>query len=164
MTGTVTQVEIRHALKLVAAERGLGVPNPDDSEYWRLAHNAVNTLLGAVWIYGQAAEMNISVTRKQVSQAVTRLKEQFNTPAEYRMFVRRMKYTRRDVRERVEQELLATRIQQRVVSQAKSKTEAAELLHNFVAAYNGRWRRRTVCATDYAAPRCSNAPKYSQRP
>jgi hypothetical protein len=108
--------------------------------------------------------MNISVTRKQVSVAVRRLEEQFQTPAEYRRFVRKMKYTRRDVREHVEQELLAIQIQQRVVSQAKSKSEAAELLRNFVAAYNDRWRRRTVCATDYAASRCSNAPMYAQRP
>ncbi len=121
---------------------------------------AVDTLLEAVWIKGQAAEMNIVVTRSQVSRTLTLLKKQFFASAsEYREFLREMRFTRRDVRERVELQLLSTRIQGRIEAGARNESEEQEAFSEFLAEYNQRWRGRTVCAPEYVTRLCSNGPQ-----
>ena len=156
--GTITRAEFRHALVLAAAAEGRRrAPKSHDSGYKRLKHRAVEVLLEAVWLKGQAAEMHIVVTRSQVSRALARLKKQsFNSAAEFRGFLKEARFTRRDLYERIELELLARRIQRRIANRAKSKSEAQKAFREFVAEFNSRWRGRTVCAPAYVTNRCSN--------
>jgi len=120
---------------------------------------AMNNLLEIVWIKGQAAEMNIVVTPSQVSRELALIREQnFESAAEYRRFLRESRYTRRDVYERVELQLLAERIQRRIMAGVRSKSEEQQAFEEFVAEFNERWRSRTVCAPEYVVEHCSNAP------
>lgn len=160
-TGTITRAEFRHSLVVAAAAEGRrAIPKPGGRGYERLMRAAVNTLLEAIWIKGQASEMHIFVTRNQVSRALARLKKQsFKSAAEYRKFLRDARYTRRDVYERVELELLSTRIQQRIAIRAKSKSEEAKIFRAFLKEFISRWRGRTVCASAYVTDLCSNRPR-----
>jgi hypothetical protein len=160
-TGTITRAEFRHALELAAAAKGRHpVPGPGVPGYERLEHTAVTALIEAVWLKGQAAEMNIVVTRHQVLGVLALIKsEAFRSATEYRRFLRKMHYTRRDVYEQVELQLLSTLIQERIVAGARSEAEEQKAFDEFVADFNERWRSRTVCAPEYAIERCSNGPR-----
>jgi hypothetical protein len=158
--GTVTLAEFRHALVLAAAGEDRAVPKPGGRGYEKLMRTAVDTLLEAVWIKGQAAEMNIVVTRRQVWRELAFIKkENFKNGAEYRQFLKEAHFTRRDVFERVELQLLSTRIQIRVAAGARNPSDAEKAFTEFVSEYIERWRSRTVCAVGYVTDSCSNGPE-----
>lgn len=102
--GRITKVEFRHALMLGSVQAGLkSVPKPGDDGYERLKEQALHNLFEATWLVGEAAEMGIEVTRREVAHEVAQLrKTSFKSNAEYLRFLRESRYTRRDVRERVE--------------------------------------------------------------
>ena len=103
--------------------------------------------------------MGIGVTRRQVLRELARLKRQaFKSAAEYRRFLREAHYTRRDVIERVEIQILSTRIQERIAEGIRGEAALQKAFAKFVAEYEQRWHARTVCAPEYAIARCSNAP------
>jgi hypothetical protein len=156
--GIITKAEFRHALILASASQGnRSVPRARSPRYRPLMRTAIDGLLEAVWLRGQAAEMHVVVTREQVRRKRTRLKrESFDSEAEFREFLREARYTRRDVFERVELQILSARIQRRIEKRIKNKSEEQEIFEEFVAEFNGRWRSRTVCAPAYVTGRCAN--------
>jgi SurA N-terminal domain len=160
--GTITKAEFRHALVLAAAVEDMQAPpQPGSAGYDWLERSAVDSLLEAAWIKGQAKEMGIVVTRRQVRREVAAIKEaSFASGAEFRRFLRRFRYTRRDVYAQVELQVLSRRIQERIQTRIarESSTEAEEqrAFDEFLAEFNERWRSRTVCAPEYATDRCSN--------
>jgi SurA N-terminal domain len=158
--GTVTKAEFAHALDLAAVVEGRrATPKPGRNGYGRLARRTVDSLLEVIWLKGQAAEMGISVTSRQVSRELALIKRQaFSSEAEYRQFMREVHYTRRDVRERVEAQLLAMRMQARILRGADSGAERNKAIRDFVTEFNQQWRARTVCAAGYVTDRCSNGP------
>lgn len=161
--GTITSAEFHHALAQAAAAVGRRrVPAPGGRGYRRLKHAAIDTLLEAIWLKGQAMEMHIRVTHKQVVRARASVKsESFKSAAEYREFLREARYTSRDVYERIELQLLSVRIQRRIEKRVKDKSEEQKVFREFVTEFNERWRGRTVCATGYVMRRCSNGPTSS---
>lgn len=159
-TARITKPEFRHALVQVAAQaRRKAVPGPETAAYDRLKKKALGERLEFAWIQGQAGEMGIGVTRRQVQRVEGFLKrEEFEDGAEFRRFLRDAHYTRRDFDERVEQLILTTRIQELVLLGIRGKSAQREALSKFVKEYDERWRARTVCAPAYVISRCSNAP------
>jgi SurA N-terminal domain len=162
--GTITVAEFRHALDLVSVAAGRrSVPQVGANDYERLRKAAIGSLLESAWLFGQAAEWGIAVTPREVSRELALIKRQsFESRAEYRKFLREMHYTRRDVNERVELQLLSVglqqRIQARIEREARNEFEEQRGLREFVAEFNERWRARTVCAPLYVTERCSNGP------
>jgi len=154
--GRITEAEFREALVEQSAAAGRSVvPKPGGKGYERLEKVAFEERLDAVWIKGQAMEMGIAVTPRQVLRELARIKQRsFENEAEYHRFLRASRYTQRDVDERIELQLLSTRIQARIF---RGKSGIRQL-EEFVAAYSERWRARTVCAPDYVTDRCSNGP------
>jgi hypothetical protein len=162
--GTITVAEFRHALLLAAAANGhRSAPKPGGNGYVKLKTSTVESLLEAAWIQGQAAEWGIVVTPRQVARRRHQIiKESFRSRSEYRRFLREARYTKHDVNERVELELLATRLQWRIVGRIRrNHSDEQRAYKEFVAEFNKRWRARTVCAPEYVIDRCSNS---SRRP
>jgi hypothetical protein len=162
-TGTITKKELHHALAQVAAEKGRkSVPKPGGDGYGKLEEAAIGDRLDVAWVKGQAAEMGIGVTRRQVSRALVRLRrEAFKNMAQYHRFLKEAHYTRRDVLERVELQLLSSAIEERVVRGVSGEASTQEAFSKFVTAYEKRWRSRTICAPQFAIDRCSNGPPAS---
>jgi len=162
--GRITKGELRHARLLSAVQSGHGsAPKPGEAGYEKSKVIAVKSLLEGAWIVGQAAEWGISVTHEQVSREVALIKrESFKDGAEFRRFLNELRYTRRDVNERVEVQILSTRLQgllsQRIDAETSSRSEEQWAFGEFVDEFIKRWRGRTVCAPDYATSRCSNGP------
>lgn len=163
--GTITRHELRHAVVIEASQANRRpLPHPGDRGYERLQKKALNFQLEGVWIRGEAAERNISVTPRQVSRTLALIKkESFESGAEYRRFLEESHYTRRDVRERVEIQLLSVELQewllQRLSREGKtSRAEEQQGFEEFVDEFSEKWKSRTVCGPDYAIDRCSNGP------
>jgi len=83
-------------------------------------------------------------------------RKNFKSRKQFYAYIKHTHFTLRDIRYRVELQLLATRIEERAARGARTKKELREKLSAFVDAYEKRWRSRTVCAPRYAFERCSN--------
>jgi hypothetical protein len=158
--GTVTRHEFRHGLVLSAAAAGLGqVPAPGAVGHDKLKVQAMDELLDLIWIQGQAAEMEIVVTGREIADELASIKKQnFHQKGAWRRFLKESHFTRQDVHGRVQLQMLSARIQERIASRAHTNQGRQRAFKKFVIAYQRRWRSRTVCAQGYVvAERCSNA-------
>ncbi|HEY1286615.1 MAG TPA: SurA N-terminal domain-containing protein [Solirubrobacterales bacterium] len=115
-TGKISEKQFDRALEQTAAQAGeKKTPKPGDEKYDELKEAALNSILDMVWIQGQADEMGISVTDKEVSEELKKLKkENFKTEAEYKKFLKQSKYTKADVNERVKLQILGTQVQEQI--------------------------------------------------
>lgn len=161
--GTITQAELDHAIAQSAAQAGLdSSPASGSPKYRDTAEAALGELLSSIWIQGEAARMGIGVTSREVAEEREELKkESFKSDDEYQKFLAESHYTKADVDERVEDQMLSTKIEHRVQRGLKSEAAKQEAVVPFVKAYDKRWRARTVCAPRYAIERCSNGPASS---
>lgn len=157
---TVTVAELgRAATQTIAQSRSKKAPTPGQPQYKAIEEEALAELLDGLWILGQAAEMGISVTTEKVSVELAQIKEEsFNTEKQFRSYLKHSHLTMRDVRYRVELQLLSTRIQERVARGVKGPQNVQKAFSAFVDSYAERWRSRTICAPQYATERCSNGP------
>lgn len=157
--GVVTLKEFSHALVQVAAQKDRPVPKAGSNDYRRFKNVAIGELLDDAWIRGQAAEMGIGVSTREASRVLAALKRQaFKDGREYRQFLRESRYTRRDVLDRVEIQLFAAKIRERVAAGIGSRAGQQKAFAKFVSEYRDRWKSRTVCAPGYVTSRCSNGP------
>jgi foldase protein PrsA len=115
-TGTITEEEFRHQLVQAAASAQIKpVPKPGDAKYDELKETALGELLDGVWLQGQAEEMGISVTDKEVAEELKKLKAQaFKTEKQYEEFLKEAHYTQADVDQRVRVQILSTKIQEQI--------------------------------------------------
>lgn len=114
--GTITEAQFKHQLAQAAASAQIKpVPKPGDEKYDELKKAALGELLDGIWIRGQAAEMGISVTEKEVAEELKKLKAQaFKTEKQYKEFLKEAHYTQADVNERVEVQIVSTKIQEQI--------------------------------------------------
>ncbi len=118
--GTVTEKEFQHALEQAAAEQKITpVPKPGDDKYEELKETALGQILDSVWIRGEAEEMGVSVTPKEVAAELKKLKDKaFKTEQQYKEFLKEAKFTEEDVNTRVTIQLLSEQIQTQVTEEA----------------------------------------------
>jgi SurA N-terminal domain len=162
--GTITTGDFNHSMELSAIQAGLGsVPKTGKAKYKRIEEAALDSLLDQVDIQGQAQEMGIAFTPKQVvSQAEQIERKNFKSQARYAAFLKRSHFTQSDVLERVELQLLSTAIQSKVTEGLTGKAARQKAFSRFVSGYSKRWRARTVCVPQHAVARCSNGPPLSR--
>jgi parvulin-like peptidyl-prolyl isomerase len=127
---TVSEAEFRRALAQQIAQGKLKkAPQPGEKKYEELKTAALGELLDAIWIQGEAEELGISVTPKQIATELAQIKKtNFKTPAEYQKFLETSHFTKADVLGKVKLQLLSTQIQEQVAKEAPppSDTEIAD--------------------------------------
>ena len=118
--GTVTEEQFQHSLEQVAAEEKVTpVPKPGDKKYEEMKEKALGNALDAIWIQGQAEEMGISVTPKEIADELKKLKDKaFKTEQQYEEFLKEAKYTEEDVNTRVTIQMLSEQIQAQATESA----------------------------------------------
>jgi foldase protein PrsA len=129
--GSVSEVDFKRALLQQLAQGGAKKPpKPGSDKYEELKDAALGELLDTIWIQGEAEELGISVTPKQIATEFATIKKQnFKSEAEYQKFLKTSRFTKDDVLARVKLQLLSTQIQEQI-SQEAPPPSAAE-----VAAY-----------------------------
>ncbi|HEU4463268.1 MAG TPA: peptidyl-prolyl cis-trans isomerase [Solirubrobacterales bacterium] len=118
--GNISQEEFDRAfLQQVAQAKLKKDPEPGTDKFEELKTAALGELLDQAWIQGQAEELDISVTPKQVEDELATIKKQsFPSDKAYEKFLEESKYTQEDVDDRVLLQLLSTQIQEKVSGEA----------------------------------------------
>jgi hypothetical protein len=125
-TGNVSQADFDRALEqTVAAARLPRAPEPGDPKYEELQRATLGNILDMIWIQGEAAEMGIEVTQKEIDTELESIKRQnFRTEAEYERFLEESGFTDEDVDERVKLQLLSTQIQQKITEDVPEPSQS----------------------------------------
>jgi foldase protein PrsA len=136
----VSEAQFKHALLQASAQaQEKSLPKPGDKKYEELKKSAIEEILNSIWIQGQAEEMGISVTPKEISKELAKLKKQaFKTEKQYREFLVEAHYTKADVIERVKIQMLSTQIQEQVTEGA-SQPSKAEIESYYEAAKSSQY-------------------------
>ena len=126
----ISEAELKAAvLQQVAGQQLKEAPKPGSKKAEELKEAAQRELLETVWLSGQADELNISVTSKQIEDELAQIKKtNFPTAAAYKEFLETSKLTQEEVNDKVELQLLSTKIKEVVIGGAPppSKAEIAE--------------------------------------
>jgi parvulin-like peptidyl-prolyl isomerase len=123
----VTKAEVDRSIAQAAKRQGLTeTPTPDSPQYKSLRDQAMNDLLDLYWIEGEAADLGVAVSDREVSDRLDQVKQQQfkGDEAKYRKFLETSGYSEQDVRRRVALQLLAQKIQAKVNEDAGQASEA----------------------------------------
>lgn len=126
--GGITQEDLDAAIAQAAAQGGMKkVPAEDDPQYDSLVDQAMQSLILAVWVRGEAAERGLTASETDIEAELKRIKEQsFKNEKEFRQFVKRSKFTPEDVQEQVELTLLRNKLEQDVVGDGAVSDDQVE--------------------------------------
>ncbi|HEX5984454.1 MAG TPA: SurA N-terminal domain-containing protein [Solirubrobacterales bacterium] len=151
--GVISDEDFEHALEYAASQDDLDQPPPPESKkYAKLRDSTMEELLQAAWIEGEAEDLGIEVTQREIDSELEQIKrDSFPTEAAYRRFLRESHLSQEAAENRVRQQLLSTRIQEEF-------GEDQERFADFVSRFEEEWRSRTLCAPDYRMEKCSNGP------
>lgn len=134
---TVSEAEVKRAtaqqIAAAASESKGKAPKPGSKKYEELQKAAFGELLDYIWLRGQAEELGVSVTPKQIETELKAIKKtNFPTQKAYDEFLQKSHFTQEDVDKRVELQILSTEIQERV--QQQSQPASAEEIKDYYEA------------------------------
>jgi foldase protein PrsA len=117
---TVSEAELRRSIAQQAGQSGLKKPPKEGEEkYEELKTAALTELLDVVWVRGEAEEMGLSVTQKQIESELVQIKKtNFKAKGSYQKFLNESNFTQEDVNNRLEIQLLSTQIQEQITKGA----------------------------------------------
>jgi parvulin-like peptidyl-prolyl isomerase len=123
---TVSQEEFDRGIERAAAgEKAKKPPAPGSKKYEELKETVLRETLEATWIRGEAEELGIKVTEKQVEEELAQIKKQsFPGKGAYQKFLKESKFTEKDVNNIVEVKVLSTAIQEQVNSEAPAPSSS----------------------------------------
>ena len=126
--GTIGEAEFNRALLQQVAQGKLKkTPKPGGKKYEELKAAALGELLDSIWIQGEAEELGITATDKQIATELAQIKKQnFKTEAAYQEFLKTSHFTQADVNRRVKLQVLSTKIQE-VINQKAPAASASEI-------------------------------------
>lgn len=124
--GTVTKADFaRGMLHQAGLAKLKKPPKPGDSKYEELKEAALGEILDSIWIQGEAEELGITVTEKQIATELANIKRQnFKTKAAYEEFLKTSRFTPEEVNDRVRTQLLGTQIQERISQDSPTPSDA----------------------------------------
>jgi foldase protein PrsA len=122
--GTITEAEVKRSLAQQAAQANLKKPPKEgEKKYEELQEAAMTELLNEIWIHGEAEELGISVTPKEIETELEQVKKQnFKTEAEFQEFLKNSNFTEEDIDKRVEIQTLSKQIQESITKAAGPAT------------------------------------------
>ncbi len=122
----VTRAEVDRAVAQAAKRQGLDeAPAPNSPQYDSLRDQAMNDLFDLYWIEGEAEDLGVTVSEREITDRLDQVKEQQfkGDPAKYEKFLETSGYTDEDIRRRVALQLLAQKIQAKVNEDAGQASE-----------------------------------------
>jgi parvulin-like peptidyl-prolyl isomerase len=124
--GNVSEAEFKSSLAQQAGQAGVKTPpKKGEKKYEELKTAAMTELLQEAWIRGEAGEMDITVTKKEVETELTQIKTtNFKAKGSYQKFLKESNFTPADVEVRLEVQLLSRKVQEAVSKGAEPATSA----------------------------------------
>jgi phosphatidylethanolamine-binding protein (PEBP) family uncharacterized protein len=132
----------------LSVERALGAGSD-------ASHRAVGFLVSSVWLLREAASRGVSVSEAHARQRLDQLGRQgFPQAGSLRSYLAKAHETEADLLQRVEAELLESRIAAQVTA-GQSQARRGAILASFQRSFQQRWKSRTTCAAGYVMEDCS---------
>lgn len=124
--GTISEEDFRRALIRQASVAKLKKPpQPGEPKYEELKKAAMEELLDTIWVAGEAEELGISVTPKQIATELQQIKKQnFKTEAAYEEFLKTSRLSQAEVNDRVKTQIFGTQIQERISQETPQPSKA----------------------------------------
>ena len=122
----VSQKEFDHVMEQQFVQAKLKKPPaPGSKKYEEMQEAALGELLDQIWITGEAEELGVKVTNKQVEEELAQIKKQsFPSKGSYQKFLKESKFTEEDVSDRVELQVLSNAIQEQVNAEAPAPSSS----------------------------------------
>jgi foldase protein PrsA len=118
--GNVSEAEYKRAVIQQVGQLGLKkTPKEGSTKFEEVQKGALGELLDFIWIRGEAEELDLAATSKEIDEELEKIKEQnFPTPKAYAEFLETSKFTQEDVEARVRLQILSTKIQEAITADA----------------------------------------------
>lgn len=126
--GNLSEAEYKRSFaQQLAGAKLKKVPKPGSAKYEELQTAVMTELLQATWLRGEAEELGLSITPKQVESELAQIKKS-NWPTEkaFQEFLKTSKLTADEVNEKVETQVLVQEIQQKITNES-GPASAAEI-------------------------------------
>ena len=173
--GVVSQEDFDAEFDRVVEQQGLKEPPGEgDPEFEAVRDQAMMGVLQPIWIEGEAAEQDITVSDEEIDASISRIvKQSFKDDAEFEKFVKEQGFCTKDelaggdpadcdgVQRRAQLQLLTEELQKSVLGDPPEAdpTKQQELVTDFVSEFVDQWRAVTLCAEPYVTDQCSNGPE-----
>jgi len=124
--GDVSEAEFKHAYEQQVSQGSLKKPpKPGSKKDEELSEAALGEILDSIWIRGEAQELGVSVTDKQIETELAQIKKaNFPTKKAFQAFLKSSDFTEEEVNERVELQLLSAQLQQQVKNETPPVTSS----------------------------------------
>jgi foldase protein PrsA len=124
--GSISQREFDRAFALqVKGAKLKKPPAPGSKKYEEVKEATATEVIEGIWLRGQAEEMGVTVTDKQVEEELAQIKKtNFPTPSAYKKFLKESGLTEAEVDDRVELQVLSTGIQEQVNGESPAPSES----------------------------------------
>ena len=122
----ISEADYKKSLEQQETQAQLKKPPKAGSKKAEELHKAaIGELLNSAWIFGEAEELGIKVTQKEVETELAKVKkESFKTEKAFQEFLKESHFTPEDVNERLELQILSTKIQEKITGETPPLTEA----------------------------------------
>jgi parvulin-like peptidyl-prolyl isomerase len=126
--GNISEDRVKAGIDRQLSGKGKKAPKPGSKKYEEAKEAALTEQIEGVWIRGQAEEMGISATEKQVEDELAAIKKQnFPTPSAYKKFLETSNFTQEEVNELVELQIFTKEIQEKISAETpKPSSDAVE--------------------------------------
>jgi parvulin-like peptidyl-prolyl isomerase len=123
---SVSQKEFDRAFALqVTGAKLKKPPAPGSKKYEEVKEATLTELIEGIWIRGEAEELGITITDKQIEEELAQIKKtNFPTKSAYQKFLNESGFTQEDVNDRVELQTLVTGIQEKINSEAPAPSSS----------------------------------------
>lgn len=123
----ISEDQVTSGIARQAGEKG-EPPKPGTKKYEEAKEAALTEKIEGVWIRGQAEEMGISATEKQVEDELAAIKKQnFPTEKSFQDFLKKSHFSEAEVNELVELQIFTKEIQAKIAAEApKPSSDAVE--------------------------------------
>ncbi|MBS1888822.1 MAG: peptidyl-prolyl cis-trans isomerase [Actinobacteria bacterium] len=124
--GHISEADYKHSLEQQEAQTGVKKPPKEGSKKAEELHkSAVGELINAAWIFGEAEELGIKVTNKEVEAELAKVKkESFKTEKAFKEFKEKSHFTDEDVTKRIELQVLSNKIREKITKETPPVTES----------------------------------------
>jgi foldase protein PrsA len=124
--GHISEADYKTSVAQQEGQSGVKkTPKPGSKKAEELKKAAMDELLNTVAIFGEGEELGITVTAKEVETELAKVKkESFKTEKAFQEFLKESNFTAEDVNDRLELQILSTKIQEKITKEAPLVSEA----------------------------------------
>lgn len=125
--GHISEAQYENMYARQVAQGGLKkAPKAGSKKAEELHKSTMGELLTAAWIFGEAEEQGVTVTKKEVEAELEKVKkESFKTEKAFQEFLKKDHFTEEEVNKQIELQKLETKLEDKVKKEAPPVTEAA---------------------------------------